>query len=181
MITMAEIIEKARLAGMDKFVDVNTVNRGWFLNLLTGKKVRMTQDELDAQAKFIEDCMTEDKMGMTEEAPVPTMDNVMEQEPKQEPKKAKKEMSEIDWEKKLKYMVEHTEEGQPYEISTKLANHILDMVEKGKGNQIKTVIIQCSCGRNRMIKVQDRHQVYQCHRCARETKNARRRKSMKSA
>ena len=90
MITMAEIAEKARLAGMEKFVDVDSVNRGWYLNLLTGKKVRMTEEELKIQERFIADCMTEAEMGMTEEAPVPTMDNVMEQEqePKQEPKKS---------------------------------------------------------------------------------------------
>ena len=176
MLTISEIMEKARLAGMEKFVDVDSVNRGWYVNLLSedGKKVRMTDVELAEQEQFIQDCFEEAKRA---DEPVPTMENEGVEEPKKA-KKAKKEMSEIDWEQKLKYINEVDENGNPYEISLKLANHILNMADQGKASQIKTVIIECEdCGRRRMVKIQDAHQVTRCHFHMREARNARRRKS----
>lgn len=174
MITMAEIIEKARLAGMDKFVDVDTVNRGWYVNLLSeeGKKVRMTQDELDAQAKFIADCMTEAEMGMTEEAPVPTMSNIME-DVAYEPSDLTQQ-NQIDLEDKYDMMTLHDEEFGAYEITSKLYAHIEAM--KLAGKPVKTVLIKCEdCGRMRMVKVQDQHQVTRCVAHMREYRNAIRR------
>lgn len=176
MLTIMEIIEKARLAGMEKFVDVDSVNRGWYVNLLSeeGKKVRMTDVELAEQEAFIQDCFEEVKKL---DEPVPTMENEGVEEPKKPVKKAKKEMSEIDWEQKLKYINEVDENGNPYEISLKLANHILNMAEQGKASQIKTVIIECEdCGRRRMVKIQDAHQVTRCHKHMRDYRNAKRRR-----
>lgn len=178
MLTIMEIIEKARLAGMEKFVDVDSVNRGWYVNLLSedGKKVRMTDVELAEQEAFIQDCFREAEKA---DEPVPTITNeIANEEPKKPAKKTKKEMSEIDWEQKLKYINEVDENGIPYEISLKLANHILNMADQGKASQIKTVIIKCEdCGRRRMVKIQDAHQVTRCHFHMREARNARRRKS----
>lgn len=163
---MMELMERARLAGMEKFVDVDTVNRGWYVNLLTGKKVRMTEQELADQARFIDEQLVE---MAKEEAPVPTMDNIVE-EPKKAPKKATKDT----------VVVLHDAELGEYEITEKLHDHI--EASKLAGRPIKTVIVKCEdCGTLRMVKVQDQFQTTRCVACAREQRNARRRKANKSS
>lgn len=174
-----ELIERARLAGMEKFVDVDSVNRGWYVNLLSeeGKKVRMTQEELDAQAQFIK----EQEWEMTQvDAPVPTIENVVEigEVVEYQPTDLDQQNT-IDLEDKLDMTTMHDEEFGAYEITNKLLAHIEAM--KLAGKPIKTVLIKCEdCGRLRMVKVQDQFQVTRCIAHTRDYRNAIRRAKRKS-
>lgn len=162
MLTMIEIIEKAKLAGMEKFVDVDSVNRGWYVNLLSeeGKKVRMTDVELAEQEAFIQACFEEAKRA---DASVPTITNEIANEEVLEVEYTPEDLTQynmIDLEDKLGFTTV-TDENGTYEITSKLLDHIEIM--KMAGKPVKTVIVECKdCGRRRMVKIQDAFQVDRC-------------------
>lgn len=181
MLTIMEIIEKARMAGIEKFVDVDSVNRGWYVNLLSeeGKKVRMTEAELAEQEAFIQACFEEAKRA---DEPIPTMTNeLVADEEVLEVEYTPEDLTQcnmIDLEDKLGFTT-ITDENGTYEITNKLLDHIEIM--KLAGKPVKTVIVECrDCGRRRMVKIQDAFQVDRCNAHMRSYRNAVRRAKRKA-
>lgn len=194
MLTIIELTEKAKMAGFDKWADLDSVNRGWYVDLLSeeGKKCRMSEEDLIKQQIFTEECIMEAKM---EDAPVPTMTNELEDAPviKEETPKKKDDLPVIveytpedlsnynmaDLEDKFGFTVVSDERGT-YEITNKLLEHmeLMAMVNK----PVKTILIQCAdCGALRMVKVQDAFQVDRCVTHMKNYRNAVRRAKRKAS
>lgn len=179
MLTTMEIMEKAKMAGMKKFVDVDSVNRGWYINLLDteGKKVRMSDIELSEQEAFIQACFEEAKKV---DAPVPTISNEITDEEILEVEYTPEDLAKynkIDLEDKLGFTT-ITDENGTYEITNKLLDHIEIM--KMAGKPVKTVIVECKdCGCRRMVKIQDAFQVDRCVAHMKGYRNAVRRAKRK--
>lgn len=179
MLTMMEIVEKAKMAGMEKFVDIDSVNRGWYINLLDvdGKKVRMSDVELSEQEAFIQTCFREAEKA---DAPIPTMTNEIADEEVLEVEYTPEDLTQynkIDLEDRLGFTTISDENGT-YEITNKLLDHIEIM--KMAGKPIKTVIVECKdCGCRRMVKIQDAFQVDRCVAHMKSYRNAVRRAKRK--
>ena len=181
---MMKLVELAREMKIEVLVDTTTGNRGWYLNLITNKKVRMNAEQLAEHEQLVADLFAElerrEQLKKAEESQEEVATTVVEVEvpvaPVEQPTEAKKEAGDIlevtynptdlsgcnmaYLENKYEFTTVTDERGT-YEITNKLMAH-LEMM-KLTGKKVNTVIIECEdCGKERMIKTQDQFQVNRC-------------------
>ena len=159
MMNLQEQLERAKMAGVENWIDPNTQSKGWYTCLLTGKKMRgqMAQDQIERQKALISEWERE----------IEEMNDDMKNE--SETEKSKKIVG-------VDVMVNFQGETLTASATPTLVVHKMTKDEK----KIKTTIINCiDCGAPREIKVQDMFQVKRCPHCQAEHRKAMRRANYK--
>ena len=160
MMNLQEQLERAKMAGVENWIDPSTQNKGWYTCLLTGKKMRgqMAQDQIERQEALISEWERE----------IEEMNDDMKNE--SETEKPKKVVG-------VDVMVNFQGETLTASATPTLVVH--KMTKDAK--KIKTTIINCiDCGAPREIKVQDMFQVKRCPHCQAEHRKAMRRANYKA-
>ena len=161
---LQEQLERARMAGVENWIDPNTQNKGWYTCLLTGKKMRgqQAQDQITRQEVLVGEWTRE----------INSMKDSMDGEAEIQ--------AEIEKPKKIigvDVMVEFKGETLTVKSTPTLVAHQMT----GNAKKIKTTLINCiDCGAQREIKVQDIFQVKRCPHCQAEHRKAVRRANYKA-
>ena len=164
MMNLQEQLERARMAGVENWIDPNTQNKGWYTCLLTGKKMRgqQAQDQITRQEVLVSEWTRE----------INSMKDSMDGEAEIQ--------AEIEKPKKIvgvDVMVEFKGETLTVKSTPTLVAHQMT----GNAKKIKTTLINCiDCGAQREIKVQDIFQVKRCPHCQAEHRKAVRRANYKA-
>lgn len=164
MMNLQEQLERARMAGVENWIDPNTQNKGWYTCLLTGKKMRgqQAQDQITRQEVLVGEWTRE----------INSMKDSMDGEAEIQ--------AEIEKPKKIigvDVMVEFKGETLTVKSTPTLVAHQMT----GNAKKIKTTLINCiDCGAQREIKVQDIFQVKRCPHCQAEHRKAVRRANYKA-
>lgn len=169
MMNLQEQLERAKMAGVENWIDPNTQSKGWYTCLLTGKKMRgqQAQDQIARQEALVHE-WTQEINAMKD-----SMDGEAEVQAEIEKPKVARPKRPV----ALTQMVEviggfHTEV---------LVTPTLDTHKSTKSKGVKTTIINCvDCGAQREIKVQDIFQVKRCPHCQAEHRKAMRRANYKA-
>lgn len=164
MMNLQEQLERARMAGVENWIDPNTQSKGWYTCLLTGKKMRgqQAQDQITRQEVLVGEWTRE----------INSMKDSMDGEAEIQ--------AEIEKPKKIigvDVMVEFKGETLTVKSTPILVAHQMT----GNAKKIKTTLINCiDCGAQREIKVQDIFQVKRCPHCQAEHRKAMRRANYKA-
>lgn len=164
MMNLQEQLERARMAGVENWIDPNTQSKGWYTCLLTGKKMRgqQAQDQITRQEVLVSEWTRE----------INSMKDSMDGEAEIQ--------AEIEKPKKIvgvDVMVEFKGETLTVKSTPTLVAHQMT----GSAKKIKTTLINCiDCGAQREIKVQDIFQVKRCPHCQAEHRKAMRRANYKA-
>lgn len=164
MMNLQEQLERARMAGVENWIDPNTQSKGWYTCLLTGKKMRgqQAQDQITRQEVLVGEWTRE----------INSMKDSMDGEAEIQ--------AEIEKPKKIigvDVMVEFKGETLTVKSTPTLVAHQMT----GNAKKIKTTLINCiDCGAQREIKVQDIFQVKRCPHCQAEHRKAMRRANYKA-
>lgn len=164
MMNLQEQLERARMAGVENWIDPNTQSKGWYTCLLTGKKMRgqQAQDQITRQEVLVGEWTRE----------INSMKDSMDGEAEIQ--------AEIEKPKKIigvDVMVEFKGETLTVKSTPTLVAHQMT----GDAKKIKTTLINCiDCGAQREIKVQDIFQVKRCPHCQAEHRKAMRRANYKA-
>lgn len=164
MMNLQEQLERARMAGVENWIDPNTQSKGWYTCLLTGKKMRgqQAQDQITRQEVLVGEWTRE----------INSMKDSMDGEAEIQ--------AEIEKPKKIigvDVMVEFKGETLTVKSTPTLVAHQMT----GNAKKIKTTLINCiDCGAQREIKVQDIFQVKRCPHCQAEHRKAVRRANYKA-
>lgn len=164
MMNLQEQLERARMAGVENWIDPNTQSKGWYTCLLTGKKMRgqQAQDQITRQEVLVSEWARE----------INSMKDSMDGEAEIQ--------AEIEKPKKIvgvDVMVEFKGETLTVKSTPTLVAHQMT----GNAKKIKTTLINCiDCGAQREIKVQDIFQVKRCPHCQAEHRKAMRRANYKA-
>ena len=164
MMNLQEQLERARMAGVENWIDPNTQSKGWYTCLLTGKKMRgqQAQDQITRQEVLVGEWTRE----------INSMKDSMDGEAEIQ--------AEIEKPKKIigvDVMVEFKGETLTVKSTPTLVAHQMT----GNAKKIKTTLINCTdCGAQREIKVQDIFQVKRCPHCQAEHRKAMRRANYKA-
>lgn len=164
MMNLQEQLERARMAGVENWIDPNTQSKGWYTCLLTGKKMRgqQAQDQITRQEVLVGEWTRE----------INSMKDSMDGEAEIQ--------AEIEKPKKIigvDVMVEFKGETLTVKSTPTLVAHQMT----GSAKKIKTTLINCiDCGAQREIKVQDIFQVKRCPHCQAEHRKAVRRANYKA-
>ena len=164
MMNLQEQLERARMAGVENWIDPNTQSKGWYTCLLTGKKMRgqQAQDQITRQEVLVGEWTRE----------INSMKDSMDGEAEIQ--------AEIEKPKKIigvDVMVEFKGETLTVKSTPTLVAHQMT----GSAKKIKTTLINCiDCGAQREIKVQDIFQVKRCPHCQAEHRKAMRRANYKA-
>ena len=164
MMNLQEQLERAKMAGVENWIDPNTQSKGWYTCLLTGKKMRgqQAQDQITRQEVLVGEWTRE----------INSMKDSMDGEAEIQ--------AEIEKPKKIvgvDVMVEFKGETLTVKSTPTLVAHQMT----GNAKKIKTTLINCiDCGAQREIKVQDIFQVKRCPHCQAEHRKAMRRANYKA-
>ena len=164
MMNLQEQLERAKMAGVENWIDPNTQSKGWYTCLLTGKKMRgqQAQDQITRQEVLVGEWTRE----------INSMKDSMDGEAEIQ--------AEIEKPKKIigvDVMVEFKGETLTVKSTPTLVAHQMT----GDAKKIKTTLINCiDCGAQREIKVQDIFQVKRCPHCQAEHRKAVRRANYKA-
>ena len=164
MMNLQEQLERAKMAGVENWIDPNTQSKGWYTCLLTGKKMRgqQAQDQITRQEVLVSEWTRE----------INSMKDSMDGEAEIQ--------AEIEKPKKIvgvDVMVEFKGETLTVKSTPTLVAHQMT----GNAKKIKTTLINCiDCGAQREIKVQDIFQVKRCPHCQAEHRKAMRRANYKA-
>lgn len=164
MMNLQEQLERAKMAGIENWIDPNTQSKGWYTCLLTGKKMRgqQAQDQITRQEVLVGEWTRE----------INSMKDSMDGEAEIQ--------AEIEKPKKIigvDVMVEFKGETLTVKSTPTLVAHQMT----GNAKKIKTTLINCiDCGAQREIKVQDIFQVKRCPHCQAEHRKAVRRANYKA-
>lgn len=164
MMNLQEQLERAKMAGVENWIDPNTQSKGWYTCLLTGKKMRgqQAQDQITRQEVLVGEWTRE----------INSMKDSMDGEAEIQ--------AEIEKPKKIigvDVMVEFKGETLTVKSTPTLVAHQMT----GNAKKIKTTLINCiDCGAQREIKVQDIFQVKRCPHCQAEHRKAVRRANYKA-
>lgn len=164
MMNLQEQLERAKMAGVENWIDPNTQSKGWYTCLLTGKKMRgqQAQDQITRQEVLVSEWTRE----------INSMKDSMDGEAEIQ--------AEIEKPKKIvgvDVMVEFKGETLTVKSTPTLVAHQMT----GDTKKIKTTLINCvDCGTQREIKVQDIFQVKRCPHCQAEHRKAMRRANYKA-